>query len=184
MAGLIKQKMGDEQESPQESAAEQTDPNAEQQEQGDQQQSQTDSQDGGSSDESNPVFQQALQFAMTALYKSGAADQIARTLHSTNDIPGALAHTAYEIVTIADEKTNGGIPDDLMILFASKILEEIADIATATGIKIQASDIAQAIKQMILRYLGENGVDTTQLQAAMDKVPPDAFNKAAAKVGG
>jgi hypothetical protein len=32
---------------------------------------------------------------------------------------------------------------------------------------------------MILRYLGEQGVDTTQLQQAMDQVDPEEFNRMA-----
>jgi hypothetical protein len=32
---------------------------------------------------------------------------------------------------------------------------------------------------MILRFLGEQGVDTTQLQQAMDQVDPEEFNQAA-----
>ena len=33
---------------------------------------------------------------------------------------------------------------------------------------------------MILRFLGEQGVDTTQLQQAMDQVDPEEFNRMAA----
>ena len=137
---------------------------------------------GDQGDENDPNFQQALKFAMDALYKNGAAKHIAEQLRSTNDVPGTLADAAYQIVQITDEKTQGAVPDELLVLFASRILEEVGDIATAAGIKVQASDIAQAMKTMILRYLGENGVDTTQLQGAMDKVNPDSFNQAADKV--
>jgi hypothetical protein len=33
---------------------------------------------------------------------------------------------------------------------------------------------------MLLRYLGENGVDTSQLQQGMDKIDPAVFTQAAA----
>jgi hypothetical protein len=90
-----------------------------------------------------------------------------------------LANTAYEIVTIVDERTEGAIPDELLVLFAAKILEEVAEIGEAAGVPMQPSDVALALKQMILRFLGEQGVDTTQLQQAMDQVDPEEFNQAA-----
>jgi len=32
---------------------------------------------------------------------------------------------------------------------------------------------------MLLRYLGENGVDTSQLQQGMDKIDPSVFSQGA-----
>lgn len=131
-------------------------------------------------DENDPNFQQAMQFAMEVLYSKGEAKNVATTLQAKGDSPAqALADTAYEITSIVDEKTEGRVPDELLVLLASRILEEVADIAEAAGFKLQPADIAEALKQMILRFLGEQGVDTTQLQAAMDQVDPAEFNKLA-----
>lgn len=128
-------------------------------------------------DENDPGYQQALKFAMDALYKSGAAKQIAQQISSSQNVADALSEVSYNIVTIADEKTNGAVPDELLVLFASSVLKEVADIADAAGVKVKSSDIASAMRTMILRYLGEQGVDTTELQGAMDKVDPTAFDE-------
>jgi histone H3/H4 len=122
------------------------------------------------SDESDPGYAQAMAFAMEALY---------RTLRSASDPSEAMADTAYNIVSIVDEKTGGAVPDELLALFASRILEEVAAIADAAGVKVQPSDIALALKQMILRFLGEQGMDTTQLEQAMNQVDPAEFNRLA-----
>jgi hypothetical protein len=131
----------------------------------------------GESDESDPAFQAALKFAMDALYSNGAAEQIAQQLKGAQDMASTIADVAYNIVSMTDERTQGAVPDELLALFAISILKEVADIAEAAGIAIKSSDLAVALKTMILRYLGENGADTTQLQAAMDQVNPEDFNK-------
>lgn len=131
------------------------------------------------SGEDNPGYTQAMAFAMEALYAKEAAMDIAKSLKGAQNVPDALANTAYEIVSITDEKTEGAVPDELLALFATRILEEIAEIAEAAGVQVKPSDVALALKQMILRYLGEQGVDTTQLQRAMDQVNPEDFNRMA-----
>ena len=127
--------------------------------------------------EDDPGYTAAMAFAMEALYKNEAAVDIAKSMRGAPNTPDALANAAYEIVSITDEKTEGAIPDELLALFATRILEEVAEIAEAAGIPVKPSDVALALKQMILRFLGEQGVDTTQLQQAMDQVNPEEFNQ-------
>lgn len=133
----------------------------------------------GPDPDTDPGYQQAMEFAMEAMYGQGAAKDMATSLKAGGDAVEAMSNTAYEIVSIVDERTDGAIPDELLVLFASRILEEVAEIAEAAGVQFQPSDVALALKQMILRFLGEQGVDTTQLQQAMDEVNPDDFNQAA-----
>lgn len=134
-------------------------------------------QDAPEADENNPAFQKAMEFAMSALYEKKAALDVAQSIKLAKDPVEALANTAYEITSVVDEKTNGDVPDELMVLLASSILEEVAAIAEAAGVEVKGSTVGLAMKQMILRFLGENGVDTSQLQAAMDQVDPEEFNK-------
>jgi hypothetical protein len=63
------------------------------------------------------------------------------------------------------------------MLLAIKVLTEVGDIAEAAGIQVTAAEISGAFKTMLLRFLGENGMDTTQLQQAMDQVDPKAFEE-------
>lgn len=128
-------------------------------------------------DENDPTFQAAIEYMMQVLYDKKAAVDVAKSLKTTKDPVEALANTAYEITSVIDEKTEGKVPDELFALLASRVLEEVATIAEAAGIDVSGANLAQAMKTMILRYMGEQGADTTQLQAAMDKVNPEDFNK-------
>jgi hypothetical protein len=167
MAGLIQQKMtGGDAAMPE--GQEAMDPNA------------MSAQDEGSQpDESNPAFQTAMTYAMQVLYDKGAAKDIAAQLKSAPSAVAGASDIAYEVTSVVDERTDGEVPDELLMLLAMNILEEVVEIADAAGLEMSPVDIADAFKQMLLRYLGEQGMDTTQLQQAMDQVDPSLFEKAA-----
>lgn len=131
----------------------------------------------------NPAYVEALRFAMQALYENGAAEGVAKSLRLASDPVEGMANTAYEIVSIVEDRTDGAVPDELLVLLATRILEEVADIAEAAGIEVRGSTVAMALKQMILRYLGEQGMDTTQLAQAMDQVDPSEFDRIAEEQG-
>jgi hypothetical protein len=131
-------------------------------------------------DERNPEFISAMKFALKVLYQSGAAEDIAKQLRASKDKQEGLANVAYEITTVVDERTDGKVPRELIGLLAMAILNEIVDIAEAAKMDIQPQDAAGAFKDMLLRYLGENGVDTSQLQQGMDQIDPAVFSQAAA----
>lgn len=134
---------------------------------------------GGPDPDTDPNYIAALKFAMQALYQNDAAQGVAKSLRNAQDPVEGLANAAYDITSIVEERTQGAVPDELFALLATKILQEVADIGEAAGMNYKPSDIALALKQMILRYLGEQGMDTTQLQQAMDQVDPEEFNRMA-----
>ena len=129
--------------------------------------------------EDDPTFQTAVQFAMEALYSKEAAKDISKQLKAAPGLVDGMANIAYDITSVVDERTDGNVPDELLVPLAMKILEEVVEIADATGLDPQPEDVALAFKQMILRYLQEQGVDTTQLDQAMSQVDPTVFRQAA-----
>lgn len=134
-------------------------------------------------DENHPVFKAAMTQVMTALYKNGAADKINEVMVSAQNPLDQVSTIAYELTAVADEKTGGELPEDLVVLLGSNVLAEVLDIAEGSGIDYQPADVAQAFKTMLLRYLGENGYDTTELDQAMSQVSPEQINQLAAEVG-
>ena len=132
-----------------------------------------------STDENNPAFKSALGYAMKVLYEEQAAKDVSQSLKAAPSVAEGMSNVAYEITTIVDEKTEGSVPDELLMLLGMRVLEEVADIAEASGLNPSTQDVAGAFKDMVLRFLGENGVDTTQLQQAMDQVDPSAFEQGA-----
>lgn len=138
----------------------------------------------GEVNEQDPNFQTALKYAMEVLYAKGAAKDIAQQVRSAQGDPvEGVANIAYEITSIVDEKTDGAVPDELLVPLAMQVLEEVVEIAEAAGLTLAPTDVAGAFKQMILRYLSEQGVDTSQLQSAMDQIDPAVFEQAAAAGG-
>lgn len=135
--------------------------------------------EGPEQGEDNPVFQQALTYAYEVLYKGEAAKDVAKQLKAAPSVAEGMADVAYNITSIIDEKTDGQVPDELLVPLAMNVLQEVGEIAEAANMNPQPEDIAGAFKTMILRYLGEQGVDTAQLQQAMDQVDPAVFRQAA-----
>lgn len=129
--------------------------------------------------EDNPVFQQAMTYAYQALYENDAAKDVAKQLRAAPNVAEGMANIAYEITSVIDERTDGQVPDELLVPLAMNVLEEVGEIAQAAKLDPQPEDVALAFKTMILRYLGEQGIDTTQLQQAMDQVDPSEFKKVA-----
>lgn len=129
--------------------------------------------------EDDPTFQAAVEFANEALYSNQAAKDVSKQLKAAPSLVDGMANVAYEITSVVDERTNGEVPDELLVPLAMKILEEVVEIADASGLDPQPEDVALAFKQMILRYLQEQGADTAQLDEAMNQVDPSVFRQAA-----
>jgi hypothetical protein len=132
-----------------------------------------------SGNENNPYFVQAMKYALQVLYEQGAAKDVAEQIRAGNDKVETMANIAYEITSTVDERTDGKVPRELIALLSMAILKEVTDIASAAKVDMSPVDAANAFKMMLLRYLGENGVDTSQLQQAMDQVDPSVFTQGA-----
>lgn len=130
-------------------------------------------------DENNPAFLRAMKYAMRVLYEQKAAGDVAEQLRAAKDKTDALANIAYDITKTVDERTDGTVPRELIGLLAMAILKEVIDIGQTAKMDITPQDAAGAFKAMILRYLGEHGIDTSQLRQAMDKVDPAIFSQGA-----
>ena len=133
-------------------------------------------------DESDPNYQAAMQFVAEALYKNDAAQSIAAQLRASDDKVQVLADVAYDVVEVAAEKLDGALPEELYLPLAATVIEEVSDIAEAAGIEYQDADYAEALKRIVLRFLGEMGQDTTQLQAAFDQFSPELMNQLSQEV--
>jgi hypothetical protein len=129
--------------------------------------------------ENNPYFVQAMKYALQVLYEKGAAKDVAEQVRAGQDKVESMANIAYEITSTVDERTDGKVPREMIGLLAMAILKEVTDIAGAAKVNLSPVDAANAFKMMLLRYLGENGVDTSQLQQAMDQVDPSVFTQKA-----
>lgn len=130
--------------------------------------------------ENDPGFQAILQFCMSALYENGAAKDLAKGLKAAPDPATGLFDAAYKIIDIAGERIEEPMDEELLPLLAIVILQEIAEIGEAAGIQYKGSDMAMALRKMIVQFLEEAGLDPTELNAAMDQVDTSVFDQAEA----
>lgn len=139
--------------------------------------------DEQSDGENDPALKVAVDFVKRALYEDGAADGINSTMRATRQPIEDMALLAYELTSVADEKTEQetgqAVPDELLMSLAASVLSEVVDIAEASGVQLKPSDIAAALKVMTLRFLGEMGHDTRELQTAFDQVGPEQIDQIA-----
>lgn len=135
-------------------------------------------------DVDHPAYQAALRFVADALYKNEAAVSISDQFKTGKENKTeTMAHVAYDIMTVALEKLDGKLPEELWQLLTASVLEELAEIAEASGVEYSPADLADVFKQILLRFLGEMGENTTELESAMDQFSPELFNKLAAQAG-
>lgn len=128
-------------------------------------------------------YDAAMAFVRKTLYAKEAARDVAKALRAEKDIATALSNTAYQMVSIADERSQGAIPDERLVEFAAETLGEVADIAEASGIEVKGAHIAKAMQMMLVRYVTEQGLDPAQLQQAMAQVDPEELGKQLDKEG-
>ena len=129
------------------------------------------------------AYEAGMAIVRKALYGAEAARDMAKALQSAGDPAEGLASAAYEMVSIADEATEGAIPDERLVDFASEVLGEVADIAKAAGVEVKGAVIAKAVQLMLVRWVTEQGLDPSQLQAAMAQIDPDKLGAQLDKEG-
>ena len=122
--------------------------------------------DDESGGDDNPALQAAMEVVMQALYKNGGAKDVAKAMQG-NDPAKGLADISYQIVQVADERTNGEVPDDLLATLATSVVTEVAEVAEAAGIKVDGQVVSKAMQLMIVRFLQDQGVDPSQIQQQM-----------------
>lgn len=131
-------------------------------------------------DDNDPALNAAIEFVRRALYENGSSDSVHATMKASRQPVEDMAMLAYELTSIADEKTEGQVPDELLMTLAVTVLTEVAEIAEASGVQLQPADLASALKIMTLRFVGEMGHDTRQLQEAFNQVSAEQVNQIAA----
>ncbi|MET3998818.1 hypothetical protein [Marinobacterium sp. MBR-109] len=125
----------------------------------------------------SPQYESAIKTVYKLLYEKGAGKDAIEAISSAANKTDAMANMAYELAQVAAENEES-FPEDDLTLLATSVLAEIGDIAEAAGIEIAASDVAEAFKIMLLRMLGELGLDTTKLEQAMSAYTPEMIDEA------
>jgi hypothetical protein len=127
-------------------------------------------------DESDPSYQRAMQAVKQGLWKDGAADGIQKQMKKGYDKIQAVGNAAYELVSIGYEAADG-FPEELLVMFAAEMIEDVVSIAVASGVEFKDEELAKVLQYMIERFVNESGQDSSELSAAMNKITPDMLRK-------
>lgn len=141
-----------------------------------------DDSEGGKPGEMNEQKFMFVVKSMLADEKSKIMPKIALAINNSKDVAGALSNAAYAVVAAADEKTGATLPDDMLATVAAETLGMVADIAEASGKDINPQIIAQATKDMLVRFLQENG--DQQGAQAISQQDPSQVGAQLAQMGG
>jgi len=113
----------------------------------------------------------AIEFVGKRLYEDDMATQIAKTFDGApTAVPQMIAMLAYKLAQSADTETGGEIREENLSVLGVMTLGEILTVAEATGMQVDGPTASKAMQEMILIYAEDNGVDPTELAAAMGQV--------------
>ena len=130
----------------------------------------------------DPAFVEAVNYVRGRVWKDGLSDRVNDVAKLKALTIDQIAMIAYKLVQQADEATGGNVQDDNLVSLAIEVLSEIIEIAMASGVDVTPTQMVSALKQMMVKYLTEQGVDATEIHKAMNQISPDQFSKINEKV--
>lgn len=125
--------------------------------------------------EATPEEQQEFDKAMVAvgriLYKAGLIEKFALQIKESNDPAGTLADLTSTVVKTVDEKSQGMIPETMLVPVATDTLGMLAEGAIAAGAKLNGTDVAKAAQYLIENFMQEFGAseeEVSQMRSMID----------------
>lgn len=128
--------------------------------------------------ETDEGYTKAVDLVKTKLYDEDIADGIAQAITAADDKVAAIVEQASMLMNIADDMTQGSVPDELYVTFGVEMLGEVVEIAEAAGVKLGGSEMAVATREFITQMIEGLGGDMTQVKEAMAQINPDELGGA------
>lgn len=168
MAGMIGNKIGEEELPPEGMAPEagpEVDPAQPPPEQAPQQEL---PEEGDASEEDvDAVITGLMEF----LYEKGAAEDAVKMIQGSESPAKGLADATYAIISMFDEQAEGNAPIEALVAGAADALAKIAeDYEKKTQTEIPDSEVARAAQIMLVRFANEAGVDTAEMGDMLEGV--------------
>lgn len=123
----------------------------------------------------DPALLEAYKWVHNKLYSEDFGDRIADAVKSLDGIETTLANIAYKLTQGADTATQGNIAEENLVPLGVFVLNEVFEIAEASGAQIGPDAVNRAFKTLILTWLQDNGHDTAEMEQAMSQVDDEQF---------
>lgn len=123
----------------------------------------------------DPALLEAYKWVHTKLYSEEFGARISDAIKSQQGSAKLLANIAYKLAQGADTATGGNIAEENLVALGIFTLNEVYEIAEASGGQVDAAALNEAFKAMVVMWLQDQGQDTSQIEQAMNAVPSDGF---------
>lgn len=128
-------------------------------------------------EEDDAALQQAYAFVHEKLYADDYAGQMAEIFKDAGAAPQIVAQMTYKLSQAADTKTGAQIAEENLLPLGLFTMTELFEVAEAAGADVKADTVSKAMKALILIFLEDHDMDSTEMQAALSAVDDKDFAK-------
>jgi hypothetical protein len=123
--------------------------------------------------ETDPAYAQARELMLSKLYEEGAAEGIGQALSQAPSVAQGITDQSMALLDVMEQATQGSVPDELVMSFVMDVVQEVVDIAGASGLQVASRDVAEATREVLAQVVETMGADATAIRAEMAQISPD-----------
>jgi hypothetical protein len=112
-------------------------------------------------------YQSVVAAGRKIMYSPQMGGQIQQLLQGPGTMGDKLGQGVLALIAILLDKTNRGIPPQLIIPAAIELVAEAGDFLSHAGVKVTDQDKAQGVSAVIQQILQKSGVSMDQLPALL-----------------
>jgi len=129
--------------------------------------------EGQEFDDESPEYMRAKELMLSKLYEEGAAQGLAEALKTASSPVQGIVQQAMNLVDVMEQVTQGSVPDEEVMSFVMEILQEVIEIAQASGISVRNADIAAAVSEVLAQVVENLGGDASAIREEMGSIDPE-----------
>ena len=134
----------------------------------------------------DPALESAIMAMGSRLYEEGLGDSISEQVaKSLTSVPRIMATIAYKLAESSDVDTDGEIKEENLSVLGMMALNEVFEIAEASGVETSPADVSAAFKHMVIMFAQDQGLPPEQVESlanAMAQVDDRGFAEEANQV--
>lgn len=124
-------------------------------------------------DGESPEFLRAREMMLSKLYEEGAAQGIGQALAAAPGVVQGIVDQSMALVDAMEEATQGSVPDEEAMAFVMDIVQEVVEIAQASGIQVRNAEIASAVGEVLAQVVENLGGDSKAIREEMANIDPE-----------
>jgi len=128
--------------------------------------------------ENDQALSAAVDIVGQELYAGETAVKIGEAFKKAGTVtPKMVAAMAYKLAQKADTETGGEILEENLAYLGVVTLSEILEIAGASDIDVNPEFVSKAMKQLVLVFVSDQGMDASALEQQFNNIDDKDFAK-------